>query len=196
MILQALYDYYLRRQADVDPARRLPAFGLELKEIGFILEVDDGGQLHAIIDTRQMSGKKKIGTSFLVPKGVKKTSGIAANLLWDNAEYVLALPDAKKMGLARSKGGADEYMARLVEMQQAFRDRISTLPERAQSDAGLRGVLAFLDANPAEQVGRFEVHAEIAASNPVLTFRLIDDRDPRVSKTGHCASFGCCCTRR
>ena len=176
MILQALYDYYLRRQADVDPARRLPAFGLELKEIGFILEVDDGGQLHAIIDTRQMSGKKKIGTSFLVPKGVKKTSGIAANLLWDNAEYVLALPDAKKMDLARSKGGADEYMARLVEMQQAFRDRISTLPERAQSDAGLRGVLAFLDANPAEQVGRFEVHAEIAASNPVLTFRLIDDR--------------------
>ena len=175
MILQALYDYYLRRQADVDPARRLPAFGLELKEIGFILEVDDGGQLHAIIDTRQMSGKKKIGTSFLVPKGVKKTSGIAANLLWDNAEYVLALPDAKKMDLARSKGGADEYMARLVEMQQAFRDRISTLPERAQSDAGLRGVLAFLDANPAEQVGRFEVHAEIAASNPVLTFRLIDD---------------------
>ena len=69
MILQALYDYYLRRQADVDPARRLPAFGLELKEIGFILEVDESGQLHAIIDTRQMSGKKKIGTSYLVPKG-------------------------------------------------------------------------------------------------------------------------------
>lgn len=175
MILQALYDYYLRRQADADPARRLPAFGLELKEIGFILEVDDGGQLHAIIDTRQMSGKKKIGTSFLVPKGVKKTSGIAANLLWDNAEYVLALPDAKKMDLARSKGGADEYIARLVEMQQAFRDRISTLPELARGDAGLRGVLAFLDANPAEQVARFAAHAEIAASNPVLTFRLIDD---------------------
>lgn len=175
MILQALYDYYLRRQADVDPARRLPAFGLELKEISFILEVDESGQLHAIIDTRRMSGKKKIGTSFLVPKGVKKTSGIAANLLWDNAEYVLAVPDAKKMDLARSKGGADEYLARLVEMQQAFRDRISTLPERAQSDAGLRGVLAFLDADPAEQVGRFEAYAEISASNPVLTFRLIDD---------------------
>lgn len=175
MILQALYDYYLRRQADVDPARRLPAFGLEQKEIGFILEVDESGQLHAIIDTRQMSGKKKIGTSYLVPKGVKKTSGIAANLLWDNAEYVLALPDAKKMELARSKGGADEYLARLVEMQQAFRDRISTLPERAQSDAGLRGVLAFLDADPAEQVARFSAHAEITTSNPVLTFRLVDD---------------------
>lgn len=175
MILQALYDYYLRRQADVDPARRLPAFGLEQKEVGFILEVDESGQLHVIIDTRRMSGKKKMGTSFLVPKGVKKTSGIAANLLWDNAEYVLALPDAKKMESARSKGGADEYLARLVEMQQAFRDRISTLPELAQSDAGLRGVLAFLYANPAEQVARFAAHAEIAALNPILTFRLVDD---------------------
>jgi CRISPR-associated protein Csd1 len=175
MILQALHDYYLRRQADVDPARRLPSFGLEQKEIGFILEVDEGGQLHAIIDTRQMSGKKKIGTSYLVPKGVKKTSGIAANLLWDNAEYVLAIPDVKKMELARSKGDSDEYLARLVEMQRAFRDCISRLPEHVRSDAGLRGVLAFLERNPAEHVGRFAAHADIAASNPVLTFRLIDD---------------------
>ncbi len=45
MILQALYHYYLRRQADVDTARRLPAFGLERKEIGFILEVDERGDL-------------------------------------------------------------------------------------------------------------------------------------------------------
>ena len=177
MILQALHGYYLRRQADADPGRRLPAFGLEQKEIGFILEVDESGQLHAIVDARQMSGNKKIGTSYLVPKGVKKTSGIAANLLWDNAEYVLTLPDMKKLELARAKGGTDEYLARLIEMQQAFRDRISTLPELAKSDAGLRGVLAFLDAKPAEQVARFAAHAEIAASNPVLTFRLIDDTE-------------------
>lgn len=184
MILQALHDYYLRRQADADPDHRLPAFGLEQKEIGFIIEVDESGQLHAIIDARQMSGKKKIGTSYLVPEGVKKTSGIAANLLWDNAEYVLALPDIKKLDLARSKDGEGEYLARLVEMQQAFRDRISTLPELAQRDAGLRGVLAFLDANPAEQVARFEAHAEIAASNPVLTFRLSDNTELVCQRSG------------
>jgi len=174
MILQALHDYYLRRQADTDPDRRLPAFGLEQKEIGFILEVDEGGQLHAIIDARQMSGKKKIGTSYLVPISVKRAAGIAANLLWDNAEYVLAIPDVKKLEAAQAKQGQAEYLARLIKMQQAFRDRISTLPELAQSDAGLRGVLAFLDAKPAEQVERFAAHAEIAASNPVLTFRLVD----------------------
>ena len=175
MILQALYDYYLRRQADADPDRRLPAFGLEQKEIGFILEVDESGQLHAIIDARHVSGKKKIGTSYLVPISVKRASGIAANLLWDNAEYVLAVPDAKKLEAAQAKQGQTEYLSRLIKMQQAFRDPISTLPEFVQSDAGVRGVLAFLDTNPAEQVARFAAHAEIAASNPVLTFRLIDD---------------------
>lgn len=178
MILQALHDYYLRRQADADPGCRLPAFGLEQKEIGFILEVDEHGQLRSIIDARQTSGKKKVGTSHLVPKGVKKTSGIAANLLWDNAEYVLAMPDVKKLDLARSKkNGADDYLARLVEMQRAFRDRIALLPDPAQRDAGLRGVQAFLDTQPAEQVARFSAHAEIAATNPVLTFRLIDDTE-------------------
>lgn len=175
MILQALYDYYHRRQADADPDRRLPAFGLEQKEIGFILEVDEGGQLHAIIDARQMSGKKKIGTSYLVPKGIKKTSGIAANLLWDNAEYVLAIPDVKKLDIAQSKGEADEYLVRLGEMQQAFRNRLTTLPEAALKDPGLQGVLAFLDAAPVEQVARYEAYGEIAGTNPVLTFRLIDD---------------------
>lgn len=175
MILQALHDYYVRRQADPDPDRRLPAFGLEQKEIAFILEVDESGKLHSIIDVRQMYGKKRIGTSYLVPKGVKKASGIAANLLWDNAEYVLAIPDGKKLEVARSKDGVSEYLARLVEMQQAFRNRIAALPVSAQEDAGLRGVLAFLDTKPAEQLARYAAHIEIAASNPVLTFRLVDD---------------------
>ena len=37
MILQALYDYYQRKIADPDPTRRLPVFGLEDKEIPFII---------------------------------------------------------------------------------------------------------------------------------------------------------------
>ena len=177
MILQALYDYYRRRQADANPARRLPTFGLEHKEIDFILEVDESGKLCLISDTRQMVGKKTRGTSYLVPKGGKRTGNIAANLLWDNAEYVLGVPDAKKLELAQGKGVAEPYLARLVEMRQAFRDRLSTLPALAQGDAGLRGVLAFLDTNPAEQVTQCEAYAEIAASNPVLTFRLLGDTE-------------------
>jgi hypothetical protein len=39
MILQALNDYYRRKAADPDPRQRLPAFGLEEKEIPFIIEI-------------------------------------------------------------------------------------------------------------------------------------------------------------
>ena len=78
MILQALEAYYRRKQADPDPARRLPAFGLEDKEIPFVLEVDAGGHLIQVADTRSGEGKKKSGQRFLVPQGVKKTSAQTA----------------------------------------------------------------------------------------------------------------------
>ena len=83
MILQALQDYYQRKTESPDPSRRLPAFGREDKEIPFILELTPDGRLAGIKDTRTGVGKKKAATRFLVPKGIKKTSGVAANLLWD-----------------------------------------------------------------------------------------------------------------
>ncbi|MBP7627033.1 MAG: type I-C CRISPR-associated protein Cas8c/Csd1, partial [Zoogloea sp.] len=88
MILQALYDYYQRKCAAADAADRLPAYGFEEKEIPFVLEITTDGQLVQLRDTRSPEGKKKVGRRYLVPQGVKKTSGIAANLLWDNLEYV------------------------------------------------------------------------------------------------------------
>lgn len=175
MILQALHAYYHRKAADPDPARRLPAFGYETKEIPFILELAPDGRLAAVTDTRTVVGKKKVGRRYLVPAAVKKTSGVAANLLWDNAEYVLGLPDAKKLADAEAKGKDDEYRQRLHDMQAAFRTRIAALPAAAQDDEGVRAVLAFLNGAPAEAVARHAVAAEIAAGNPVLSFRLVDD---------------------
>jgi CRISPR-associated protein Csd1 len=176
MILHALHDYYQRRQADPDPARRLPAFGREHKEIGFILELDTEGGLVAISDVRTLDDKKrKVGTRHLVPKGVKKTSGVAANLLWDNAEYVLQVPDAKKLAAATEKGKADDYMARLVEMKAAFKARVQALPAPVLADAGIQAVLAFLSGDTVTAAGRFEAFAELASSNAVLSFRLVGD---------------------
>ena len=81
MILQALHDYYERKSADPD-AHMAPA-GFEWKEIPFIIELSQNGDLIQIEDTRKGEGKKKISQKFLVPQGVKKTSGVAANLLWE-----------------------------------------------------------------------------------------------------------------
>lgn len=178
MILHALHDYYQRRQADPDPARHLPDFGLEQKEIGFILELDTSGALKGVTDTRQQAGARKVGTPRRVPMGVKKTSGIAANLLWDNAEYVLGVPDAKKLETAQAKGKSAEYLDRLTDMRAAFRARIEALPEPALADEGIRAVLAFLAKDPAAQVRRFDAAwTDIEGSNPTLSLRLVDDAD-------------------
>lgn len=86
MILQALKEYYDRKAAD--PDSEMAPQGWERKEIPFIIVLDNEGNLIQIEDTREGEGKKKRAKTFLVPQAVKKTSGIAANLLWDTAGYV------------------------------------------------------------------------------------------------------------
>jgi len=162
MILQALDAYYRRKQADPDPARRLPAFGLEDKEIPFVLEITIDGKLLNLVDTRSAVGKKKIGQRFLVPQGVKKTSGVAANLLWDTAEYVLGIDTRGNPG-------------RVAEQHAAFRARIEALPEDVRQDDGILAVLAFLDTFRLESLATFPALADIQASNPVISFRLHGD---------------------
>ena len=180
MILQALCRYYERRNQHPDRARHLPRFGFEEREVPYVLELAADGTLKAITTTGQREGKKLVGQRYPVPMGVKKTSGIAANLLWDNAEYVLALPDAKKLEAAKEKSAAkaEDYLARLQDMQAAFAQRIAALPASAQADAGVQAVLAFLKTDTVAALQRFPLEAaEIAASNPVLSFRLVDEND-------------------
>lgn len=162
MILQALYDYYQRKQRNPDPARRLPAFGFEDKEIPFVIELDAEGRLLGLKDTRQLDGKKKVGARFLVPQGVKKTSGVAANLLWDTAEYVIGID---------TKGKPE----RVAQQHAAFRERIAALP--AQDDAGIRAVLAFLSRDPVRELESQPGWPELLESNPLMSFRVAPDTE-------------------
>ena len=168
MILQALYGYYQRKAAD--PESALPPFGFEWKEIPFIIELDERGNLIQIEDTREGSGRKKTARVYLVPQAVKKTSGIAANLLWDNAEYVLGI-------LRKVKPGQKKPDARRVaEQQKAFYRRIRELPEEAQADPGIRAVLAFFDRLDCRALIRLPVWKELR-SNPNLAFRLAGESE-------------------
>lgn len=162
MILHALADYYRRKQADPDPAGRLPAYGFEEKELPFILEIDAAGHLVQILDTRNGDGKKKTAQRFLVPRAVKKTSGVAANLLWDTAEYVLGIDTRGKP-------------ERVAEQHAAFRARIDALPETAQADAGIGAVRAFLDGIDFDALAASSAWEEIKTANPLLSFRLHGD---------------------
>ena len=160
MILQALYDYYQRKSASADSA--LAPAGFEYKEIPFILEIRADGKLVQIEDTRAGDGKKKRAKSERVPQGVKKTSGIAANLLWDNAEYVLGIDSKGKSELVQVK-------------QAAFAERIRQL-NITEQDEGIAAVLAFLESLDTETLQQQQQWKEIVATNPNLTFRLQGQR--------------------
>lgn len=170
MMLQALHGCYLRKS--VDPDAHMAPPGFEWKEIPFIIELDPNGQPIQIENTRDGKGSKENIRSFLVPQGVKKTANVEANLLWGNAEYVLSLPNSKKLAEQRAKGKEVEYRARLVSAKTAFVDAIRALPAAVREDPGIRTVLRFLDKPGLSILERFSVWAKIEESNPNLSFRL------------------------
>lgn len=169
MILQSLIDLYDRRAESRDPADRPALIGFEAKEIAFVIEIDTEGQLIQIADRRQQQGKRRVGRSEQVPQGVKKTSGVAANLLWDTAEYVLGCEVE-----VRNKATKPE---RLREQHETFCARIQALPDVTKADAGVHAVLAFLDRLDLEQLRRLAVWEDIRTTNPILSFRLQHDGD-------------------
>lgn len=128
MILQALKDYYDRKAAD--PESHMAPPGWEWKEIPFVVVLNQDGIPIALNYTVEGSGKTKRTKRFLVPKGVKKTSGIASNLFWENPEYA--------MGIVPVDGKPD----RIAEQHTAFKCRVSDLGEIA--DLGLTAVKTFL----------------------------------------------------
>lgn len=124
MILQALKEYYERKQD-------LPRVGFEEKEIPYVLVVDYEGKPVSLKCTYEGTGKNKRARKFLIPQSVKRASGIASNLLWDNPEYALGIT---------LKGKPE----RVVEQHAAFKKRIADLGEI--NDAGVCAVKKFLDS--------------------------------------------------
>ena len=157
MILQALSEYYERKSAE--PAAQIAPPGFEWKEIPFIIELDTDGALIQIEDTREGEGRKNTGKTWLVPQAVKRAFNIAANLLWDNAEYVLGVD---------TKGKAD----RVREQHAAFVKRIQKLPEGAHTDAGITAVLKFLGRPDRSNLEALPIWPEIMQTNPNISFRL------------------------
>lgn len=110
MILKALYDYY-RRSKD------LPAFGMELKEIGFIIVIDRNGNFLRFEDRRI---DRKSAQQFLVKKGVSRTSSPIANYLYDKSEYVFGYPD--KGNIESVRKCFDVFKAKVTEIHERFPD--------------------------------------------------------------------------
>lgn len=154
MILQALKEYYDQRSAD--GTDDTAPFGWEWKEIPFIILLDSAGNFERFEDTREGEGKKRRAKSFLVPQAVKRSSNVAANLLWDSASYIFGK-------------SAKDKIDRLEKQRAAFIER---LKNELYGIEVVRAVIQFLENTIEEELARDQNWNEIVSSNPNLSFRV------------------------
>ena len=157
-VLQALAAHYERLAAEDDA----PPFGFSRENISYAIVLSPRG---VALDTMQLldtSGKKPRPSARPAPQAVKRTSGIAANFLWDKTAYALGAkrnPDTKRPAPAERERAA---FRALHEKLLADSD-----------DAGLRALRAFLNAWRPEEYSGLR-HAEDMLDTNVV-FRLDGD---------------------
>ncbi|MDX9746514.1 MAG: type I-C CRISPR-associated protein Cas8c/Csd1 [Syntrophales bacterium] len=166
MILQALAKHYDRILATEND---IPSEGFQKQAIPFLIILNKEGKFVDIQDTRSGEGKKKIGRQFTVPKAVKKTSGIAANLLWDVPAYVVGKPKID------SKKDTEKQMSRAGEQQQAFLDRMTKEFHHDYSDVGVTAVISFLQRRDFNELFSHPYWREIEENGFILSFQLEGD---------------------
>jgi len=160
MILKALADYY-QRLAD-DPNVDIAPPGFEHKAIDFLVVLNAEGGFENLRDIREGSGKRRRGRPTLVPKAVKRSSGIAANLLWDVAAYVFGVNPSKP------HRGDKQRQAFVKRLEQAF---------EGDSDAGVNATLTFLKRGHFSPVFEHSLWSEVEQSGGNISFILSDDTE-------------------
>ncbi|MDP2599632.1 MAG: type I-C CRISPR-associated protein Cas8c/Csd1 [Deltaproteobacteria bacterium] len=155
MILQELVRYYDRKlEEDGDS---LPLLGFERKEIPFIIVLDQSGNFVDLEDTRSGEGRKKRSRVFTVPQAVKRARNVEANLLWDNAGYVLGISEEKR--------------------KQIFIEKIETYFPDQSRDNSIQAVLDFLKRGDFEVVFSHPLWAEIKDLGGNISFRIAGETE-------------------
>lgn len=164
MILHALTQYY-QRKAESDGG--VAPEGFENKEIPFIIVIDKQGNFIQLEDTRELKGKKKVGRTFLVPKGLGRSGSKSyevSNLLLDHYGYVLAYAGEKGQEQADKQHAS--FTAKVNELKQVLPD-----------DAGVTAVAAFLSSaeekSKVMQATNWVECAKVKGCN--LSFRLVEE---------------------
>lgn len=162
MILQALCEYYQRKEKD------LPAYGFQVREIPFLIVLKPSGEFLELQDMREMNPqtKRRQSKSFCIPKERQRVSSSAwkiSNLLWDHVGFVL--------GYASSTASKDIEKSR--KQLGTFRKMVADLSSAYPQDADLCAVQAFYTQEYFKAVfsdPKWPVCAKIKGCN--LTFRI------------------------
>ena len=160
MILQALKEYYDRKAEDPDSG--IAPLGWERKEIPYLIVLNEDGSLVRVEDTQELVNKKKRAKTFLVPQSVKRSSGVAANLLWDNVEYATGVV---------CKGKAD----RVAAQHAAFIERLSEL-SGCPSVEPVKDFLSKSDFR--EQLAKWQEWNEAVEGCAFIAFKILGEMFP------------------
>ncbi|HSP78436.1 MAG TPA: type I-C CRISPR-associated protein Cas8c/Csd1, partial [Myxococcaceae bacterium] len=164
MMLQALYALARDRG-------HLEDTDYEEHAVHFLLRVDAEGRPLSLESTLDEKGRAK---SLRIPRLPKRSSGVSAGFLVDNAKYVLGLGNPEK-----------DRPERLKQCAEAFKERVAGMVQ-ATGDEGAQAVLRFLEAreqwlptvlawNPREAWGGDEYIAFVYAPDEV---RCVHEREP------------------
>ena len=179
MILQALTDYY---QA-LEQAGKIDAPGWAPVKVSHALLLSEDGTLEQVIDiqTEQPRGKKMVSAPQILslPAPVKRTVGVAANFLCDNASYLLGIDNKGK-----------------PQRTRACFEASKSLHERLLADVdspAARAVATFFrswDTETAREHPALVEHLEDILSGGNLIFRTLDGyvhSDPAVRQAWNAA---------
>ncbi len=96
MILQALVEHY----EDLLALGKLARPGWSDSNISYALYINDAGELEQAVSLKaeEDRGKKKalVPRAMSLPAPIKRSSGVAANFLWDNSSYILGVDEKGK----------------------------------------------------------------------------------------------------
>ncbi|MBU0715445.1 MAG: type I-C CRISPR-associated protein Cas8c/Csd1 [Verrucomicrobia bacterium] len=163
MILQALKEYYDRKPGELSP------IGWIRQKIDYAIILTKEGHLQQLDCLQELKDGKRESFPCHVPnigkQALKHTnSGIDANLLWDNAAFVLGV----------GKNG-DKKLASFIETIKQWLGEVN--------DQTISAVLCFLKAGKANP-GVFapitkhpDFGEDIASGRPTMTFRLFGEKD-------------------
>ena len=163
MIIHALNDYY-ERMEKTHPGE-LAEFGFERKAIPVIFELTEKGELHQIYIDKD----KNAATKYVLPKAVKRSVNIEANLLWDNAEYTLGLirPGGKKENVKKRHRAFIEK----IEQLDANDDCLGDIDKNA-----LEAINFFLKQKNLKEIKqRNDFDEKYFETNPNISFKLVID---------------------
>lgn len=170
MILQALTSLY----EALAPKGEVPKEGWSREKISFALGIDENGDLLRITPLFKPGdmpkGKKKEEPQEMtVPAAVKRTSGAAANFLWDNSSYILGV------SLKKGEDDAEREKQRNKDIKcfEACRELHHSMLDGMEYPAA-KAVLNFLDKwepQKAEENNLVAQYAKEILSGANMVFR-------------------------